>query len=252
MTATPPHRARAGAVVVGLAPCGFGAGPAAERHSDRASSQIRTDARSSIWDLALDRALHVLEAAWDCPPRLDAVVDLIPLLIPELHDARTAFEMDWGPPGDTFIADGRLCTLMPFCELVVAPRDVQVRLVLEEPSMAIRRLERLGLAIDHAQALWERSMRNAILALEDTPTEVSLVRSAGATAAVADPPSRWRELWNVAVGLTGHRGPLPAVDVPDETTATALKLDGLRRYWSVGLRGLPAGGATDAQSKTSR
>jgi hypothetical protein len=168
------------------------------------------------------------------------------MLIPELHDARTALEDISRRLGDTFIADGRLCTLMPFCDLLVAPRDLQALLVLEDPATAIGRLERLGLGLGHAQALWERSLRNAVLGLEGTPTEVSLAGATGGSAEGADPPARSLELWEVAVGLTGQHAALPAIDVPDETSTTAIELEELRRYWSVGLLGVRTGDTADS------
>jgi hypothetical protein len=229
------RRRPVGPIVFRLAPCGANEGPTGCQAGGTTSAQIRSAPSSvSPWDHVLDRLLHVLESAWDCPPCLEEVLESLPLLIPQLHDARAAFE-DFSRSVHPRTADGRLCTLMPFCCLMT-PEEIQGHLVLEEPSAAIGRLQRLGLGFGHSVALWERSLRNAVLALEGTPTEVCIASDTGTTAPARAQPSGSVELWRVAAGLAGSHASLPPVEVPDETPTTTRELERLRRYWAIGPR----------------
>jgi len=222
-----------------LAPCGCSGGPTRGRQGGAPSSRRARGFVPSPWDLTLDRLLHVLGSAWDCPPSLEEVIESLPLLIPQLHGARVAFE-DHSRSNPSTAADGRLCTLMAFCCLMTN-KEVRAHLVLEEPGAAIGRLQSLGLSSHHSLALWERSLRNAILSLAGTPTEVSIGPGTGSTAQCGDHRPESTDVWRVAVVLAGSHESLPAIEVPDETPATTSELERLRSYWAIGRRGgLPA------------
>ena len=135
-----------------------------------------------------EQILHLLGAAWDCPPAADR--ELAQRLTADLRTgpARRAFHRAY--PTDRWVwKDPRLCVVLPFWRAALSGHQVAV-LVVRHPLEVARSLAaRNELTIGHGLAIWERYLRGALLGCAGLP--VLVVKQADL---ISDPARTTREL----------------------------------------------------------
>ena len=135
-----------------------------------------------------EQILHLLGAAWDCPPA--AGQEHATRLTADLRSgpARRAFRRAY--PTDRWVwKDPRLCVVLPFWRAVLPGHHVTV-LAIRHPMEVARSLSaRNELTIVHGLAIWERYLRGALLGCTGMP--VLVVKQADL---ISDPARTARDL----------------------------------------------------------
>jgi hypothetical protein len=118
-----------------------------------------------------EQLLHLLGAAWDCPPAAESGVGDRLLAGVRPGPVRAAFRRSFGADRWAW-KDPRLCVLLPFWRAVL-PGQHSVVLVARHPlDVAASLASRNGLERPHALAVWERYLRSALVGCSGLPVLV--------------------------------------------------------------------------------